>query len=141
MTRRLASVSILAIALSAAGCALPARLGGSSDDPTPLSPDLMQAGPQIEYRAPAREQVVGCVVVAYVIGRDGTPQDIVIQASHPAGYFDAEVLNLMKVLSFKPRAEPEPRSRTFTFVPPQSGFTREAAASLCSASLSLPTNH
>ena len=139
--RGLTGALAVAAALAAAGCALPGRMGGASDGPTALPSELMQAGPQIVYQAPARQQVVGCVMVGYLIGRDGMPQDVTIQVSHPAGYFDAEVLNLMKVLSFKPRAEPEPRTRTFTFVPPQSGFTRETAASLCSASLSLPTNH
>lgn len=119
-------------ALVTVSCALPARLGGKSDGPTPLPPELMQAGQQIEYRAPARDQVVGCVVVTYDIARDGVPSNVQIQESHPAGYFDAEVLNLMKAIRFRDRKRAERGARLFSFVPPNSGNSREAAASLCS---------
>lgn len=125
----------LAIALSLTACALPHRLDGYPPAPTPLSQDLMQSGPQVEYRAPAREEVVGCVVVAYDIERDGTPQNVQIQESHPAGYFDAEVLNLMKEIRFRSRARAEPGVKVFSFVPRDSGYSREAAASLCSPGL------
>ena len=52
-------------------------------------------------------------------------------ADTPVGR-DGEVLRLMSAIRFTRRAQTEHGARLFSFVPPNSSYSREAAASLCS---------
>lgn len=124
----------LTLTLATAACALPRSFDSDPTQPRALGDDLMQGQPiqSSVVQVPGRDQVVGCVSVAYDITPKGEAVDVRITESHPAGYFDAEVLNLMKELRFKPRKKAEHAARVFSFVPPGSQYSREAAASLCS---------
>ena len=134
---RLCLVAVLAA--SAASCALPGRMeGGSANAPKPLSDDLMQSGEQVGWQPRPRDKVLGCVVIKYDIERNGKASNVEIVEAQPPGYFEQEVLNLMPVMSFKPRKQVEHATRTFTFIPKDSNASREAAASLCASSVSLP---
>ena len=135
MKLRLPRSLLAAAVVMTAGCSpLPGRLDHESNAPTALPDSLMQSGPQtdVEYHAPARDEVVGCVTVKYDVKPDGTPDNVEIIESHPAGYFDGEVLRLMSAIRFTRRAQTEHGARLFSFVPPNSSYSREAAASLCS---------
>lgn len=129
-------IALVLVTLVMGACsALPRSLDRDPTQPRTLSDELMQGQPVLPqvWQAPARDQVVGCVSVTYDITLKGEPVDVRISESHPAGYFDAEVLHLMKEMRFKPRKKLEHAARVFSFVPPSSNYSREAAASLCSA--------
>lgn len=123
----------LIIVLGLGGCAyMPRPVGADPKAPKPLPEELMQTQPLVVWEIPPREAITGCVAVSYDITRKGVPQNVKIIESHPPGYFDAEVLRLMEEIRFKARAKTERGARVFGFVPPNSPYTREAAASVCS---------
>ena len=92
---------------------------------------LAQSSRLSAAEAATRRDVIGCVVVEYMVDKNGVPGDAMILESRPAGYFDAKALKAMEFMRFKPRKKVSFGRRTFSFTPDPQRYPAAVAAAMC----------